>query len=293
MYNDCVRLTTHNIKRRMFIMKKLIALLLALTMLVAFAGCNTEKPVETQPQETKPAETQPKETQAPETTAPVETEPAVLAMTYAEFVAAEMDTEVVIEAYVAAVESWWNGSMHIYALTEEGGYYIYSLACTEEEAAQFVPGTLVRFTGFKGAWAGEVEIMDATFEILESDAAYFGADDATDLLGTDELEAMMNDLVAFNGLTVEASKDANGNDVAFLYKWDGSGSQGDDLYFNVSLNGQTYTFTVNAYMIGTGSDSEVYKTIEALNIGDVINVEGFLYWYNAPQPHITSVTVAG
>ncbi len=273
-------------------MKKLIALLLALTMLVAFAGCNTEKPVETQPVETKPVETQPKETQ-PVETEPVETEPAVQVMTYAEYIAAENDSEVVVEAYVAAIESWWNGSLQVYALCDEGGYYIYNLACSEEDAALFVPGTLVRFTGYKGEWAGEVEIMDATFEILESDATYFGADDVTDLVGTDELETRMNDLVAINGLTVEASKDANGNDVAFLYKWDGSGSQGDDLYFNVSLNGETYTFTVNAYLVGTGSDSEVYKTIESLQIGDVINVEGFLYWYNAAQPHITSVTVAG
>ena len=136
-------------------------------------------------------------------------------------------------------------------------------------------------------------LMFALCVIPATVATYFGADDVTDLVGTDELETRMNDLVAINGLTVEASKDANGNDVAFLYKWDGSGSQGDDLYFNVSLNGETYTFTVNAYMIGTGSDSEVYKAIEALNIGDVINVEGFLYWYNAAQPHITSVTVAG
>ena len=54
-----------------------------------------------------------------------------------------------------------------------------------------------------------------------------------------------------------------------------------------------YTFTVNAYMIGTGSDSDVYKAIEGLKVGDVIDIEGFLYWYDAAQPHVTSVTVAG
>ena len=49
------------------------------------------------------------------------------------------------------------------------------------------------------------------------------------------------------GLTVEAAgKDADGKDVAFLYNWDGSGSDGDDLYFNVSYNGETYTFTVES-----------------------------------------------
>ena len=54
-------------------MKKIVALLLAIVMVVGiFAGCNTDKPVETKPQETKPAETKPAETQ------PAETEPAPL-----------------------------------------------------------------------------------------------------------------------------------------------------------------------------------------------------------------------
>ena len=227
-------------------MKKLIALLLALTVLFAIAGC-----------EKKPA-----------------------AMTYDQYTAAALDSEVIVEAYVAATESWWDGKIQVYALCEEGGYYIYDLACTEEEAAKLTVGTKIRVTGFKGEWAGEVEIMDGKFEILKADPTYFGADDVTDL-------------VAINGLTVAPSKDANGNDVAFLYKWDGSGSQGDDLYFNVSLGENTYTFTVNVYMLGTGADSEVYKTIEGLQIGQTIDIEGFLYWYNGAQPHVTSVKVVG
>ena len=61
-------------------MKKLVALLLAIVMVVGiFAGCNTDKPVETKPQETqggnKPAETQPAETEKafshPVTTDPI------------------------------------------------------------------------------------------------------------------------------------------------------------------------------------------------------------------------------
>ena len=274
-------------------MKKLIALLLALTMLVAIAGCNNQKPEETQPKETKPAETQPKETQPAETKPAETTEPSVQAMTYDEYVAAANDTEVVVEAYVAAIESWWDGNIQVYALCDEGGYYIYDLACTEEEAAKFTVGTKVRFTGFKGEWAGEVEIMDGKYEILEGETKTFTADDVTALVGTDKLITRMNDLVAIKGLTVAPSKDANGNDVAFLYKWDGSGSQGDDLYFNVSLGENTYTFTVNVYMLGTGADSEVYKTIEGLQIGQTIDIEGFLYWYNGAQPHVTSVKVVG
>lgn len=48
--------------------KKLLALTLALVMLLGvLAGCNNDKPVETQPKETKPAETKPAETKPAET----------------------------------------------------------------------------------------------------------------------------------------------------------------------------------------------------------------------------------
>ena len=71
-------------------------------------------------------------------------------------------------------------------------------------------------------------------------------------------------------------KDADGNDVAFLYNWDGSGSAGNnsDLYFDVSVNGATYTFTVESYLCG--EDTDVYKAVTELKVGDVIDLEGIL-----------------
>ena len=247
-------------------MKKIIALLLALTMLVAFAGC-----------EEKPAE---------------ETLPEGV-MTHAEFDAAALDAEVTVHTYVQAVESWWDGCCQIYAQSKDGGYYIYDYACTEEEAAKLVPGTKIEVTGYKAEWSGEVEIIDAKIKILEGTWKVEAANDVTALMGTEDLAKHMNELVAVKGLTVAASTDADGNEVPFLYKWDGSGSQGDDIYFNVELNGTVYTFTVNAYLTGFGAGSDVYKAVEGLKIGDKIDIEGFLYWYNAPQPHVTSVKVAG
>ncbi len=247
-------------------MKKLIALLLALTMLVAFAGCNNAQPKETT-EETLPEGV----------------------MTHDEFVAAALDTEVTVYTYVQAVESWWDGCCQIYAQSKDGGYYIYDYACTEEDAAKLVPGTKIKVTGYKAEWSGEVEITDAKIEILEGTWKVEAATDVTALMGTEDLAKHMNELVAIKGLTVAASKDADGNDVPFLYKWDGSGSQGDDIYFNVTIGENTFTFTVNAYMIG---NEAAYKAVEALKIGDKIDVEGFLYWYNAAQPHITAVTPA-
>ena len=43
--------------------------------------------------------------------------------------------------------------------------------------------------------------------------------------------------------------------------------------------GTTYTF-------GSRMDDSVY-----LKIGDTVDMEGYLYWYEGANPHITSVTV--
>ena len=161
----------------------------------------------------------------------------------------------------------------------------------EEEYEKLVPGTKIKVTGYKAEWSGEIEVADVeSFEI--EDGEYIAKPlDVTDLLGKDELIDHQNELVSFKGMTVEAAgQDADGNDVPFLYNYDGSGSEGDDLYFNVSYNGETYTFTVESYLCD--KDTDVYKAVEALQIGDKIDMEGFLYWYEGVNPHITSVTAA-
>ena len=163
------------------------------------------------------------------------------------------------------------------------------MACSAEDYEKLTVGTKIRVTGYKAEWAGEVEIIDATFEIIEGNYVA-EAEDVTALLASDELINHQNKFVAFKGMTVEASKDANGNDVAFLYNWDGSGQDGNDLYFNASVDGNTYTFTVESYLCDNTTD--VYAAVKELKIGDTIDMEGFLYWYEGVNPHITSVTVA-
>ena len=86
-------------------------------------------------------------------------------------------------------------------------------------------------------------------------------------------------------MTVEPA--GEDTDAAFLYNWDGSGSEGDDLYFNVSVNGQTYSFTVESYLCGP--DSDIYKAVKDFKVGDVVDLVGFLYWYEGPNPHITGI----
>ena len=261
-------------------MKKLLAMLLALVMVLALVACGAEEaPVEEAPVEEAPVEEAPVE-ETPVEEAPVEEAPVEEAavMTYEEYMAANVDDIVCIETYVQATRSWWNDTICVYAQGPDGGYFMYDMACAEEDAAKLVPGTKIRVTGEKAIFDGEVEIMNATFEFVEDADSYIAEPlAATELLGTAELESHMNKLASFEGLTIEA----------ISYKND---EPGDDIYVTVGYNGASYDFCVEVYL--TGTESEVYTTVGTLEVGDVVNVEGFLYWYNGVNTHITAISVA-
>ena len=209
------------------------------------------------------------------------------AMTYADYVASEVDDEVVLEMYVQDHQSWWDNKITVYAADQDGAYFVYNMACSEEDAAKLEPGTKIKVTGYRAEWSGEIEIADATFEFVDAEPWIAEPVDVTDLLGTDALIEKQNRLVTFTGMTVEPIGE---DGAAFLYNWDGSGEEGNDLYFNVSVNGATYNFTVESYLRGSGTD--VYEAVKALNVGDVIDLEGYLYWYEGANPHIIAVSPA-
>ncbi len=240
-------------------MKRFLAIVLALTLVFAFVGCGSKD--------------DPK----------VKSEGV---MTHAEYIAAELQSEVVVETYVQAKQSWWDNKAKLYTQDADGAYFIYDMPCTEEEYNKLTPGTKIKVTGYKAEFNGEIEIADVTsFEIL--DGNYIApATDVTALLASDELINHQNKYVTFKGLTVEASGDSG---AAFLYSWDGSGQDGDDIYFNASIDGNTYTFTLESYL--TDSSTDVYAAAKNLKVGDVIDMEGYLYWYEGVNPHITSITV--
>ena len=267
-------------------MKKFLALFLALMMVFALVACSAEvKKTETKATETKEQETKAEETKTEETATTGEETSDV--MSYAEYVAAEVDDPVVIESFVQAKQSWWNNKASVYLQDTDGAYFVYNMTCSEEDYAKLEEGTCIRVTGFKAEWSGEVEIAEgATFEFVDGVTFVANPEDVTAFLGTDDLINHQNQKVVFKGLTI-AAYDEGGN--AFAYK--NTEEKTDDLYFKATLNGETYNFCVEFYLCG--KDTDVYKAVEALNVGDVVDIEGFLYWYNGANPHVTAITVVG
>ena len=259
-------------------MKKLLALLLALVMVMSFAACSDEEEKETVKEDPTTAPTT-----EPTEKAPEDEQPTVSVMTYSEFTAAATDDKVCIESYIQASQGWWfddeagHGKVTLYLQDEEGAYFAYEVNCSEEDSAKLANGVKVRITGDKAEWAGEIEIMNGTIEVLDGTPFIAEATDVTELMGTEGLALEMNKLVTVKGMTFKS----------MTYKDE---KQGNDIYVTLTLNDAEYEFCVESYL--TGPDSDVYKAVEALKEGDVVNVTGFLYWYEGPNTHITAIEAA-
>lgn len=234
-------------------MKKLLALLLALGTMLALSACFADDAVDPNAKSDG-------------------------SMTYAQYAAAKTDEAVVIEGFVQAKQSWWDDKATIYLQDGDGAYFVYEMTCSKQNYEKLTVGTKIKVTGYKTEWSGEVEIASgATFEILEGDTWVAEAKDVTSLLNnSDELIKHQNQLVTFNGMTV----------VKVEYK---NGTPGDDIYVTLSKDGVEYSFCVEYYL--TNEETAVYSAVGALKAGDTVDVEGFLYWYNGMNPHITKVTV--
>ncbi|MBP5270408.1 MAG: hypothetical protein ILO42_05565 [Clostridia bacterium] len=283
-------------------MKKFALLLAVIMVVTAFAACGkTGNSGDTTPASTTAANTPATDATTEEITteaAPVEVDDRTKSegvMTYAEFIAAAADAPVTIEGFVQAKFEYSAayGNTSLYLADADGAYYVYRWACTQEEYDAVNVGDKVCVKGIRQSYHGEDEVSapsgdKITVTVVGTDKKLYDAVDLTDKLGTDEMANYQNRKVTFTGLTVAASKDPDQKEVAWLYKYNGTGSEGDDIYITFAKGDKTYTFLIESDFCG--KDTDVYKALRELNIGDTVDVEAFLYWYDGINPHITAVT---
>ena len=196
-------------------------------------------------------------------------------LTHAEYMSAKDGETVVIEGYIQARRTWWNGAV-LYLQDDNGGYFIYNLPCTEDQYKNDLKvGNKIQVKGYKTSWQGEVEI--------QGDQAGKEAEWCK-LSGTKEYPAYklgnlvfakehQNEFVEYENLV-----------VANVYE------EGRNVYYDVTDGDDVFTFCVETYMEQTPKTSTVYTTVAGLAKGDVINVKGFQYIYGTPQLHTTEIT---
>lgn len=70
-------------------------------------------------------------------------------LSHEEYMAAELDTEVTIQAYVQAKQSYYaeQGTATVYLQDQDGAYFAYDMACTQEEYDAVTEGTCIQVTG--------------------------------------------------------------------------------------------------------------------------------------------------
>ena len=135
--------------------KKTLALTMAMALVLSLASCgnsNADVAAESTVVIIEVSDYEAATTEAAATEASTEATEAVAdeksegVMTYEEYMAADLDSEVVIEAYVQAKQSWWEDKATLYTQDQDGAYFIYNSVCSEEDYAK-LPGYQDRATG--------------------------------------------------------------------------------------------------------------------------------------------------
>lgn len=210
------------------------------------------------------------------------------AMSHEEFMAAENGDDVIIEGYISARQSWWNGATLYLTTNNEGeGYFIYGYQCTEEEYNnELVVGACLRVYGSKTIYDGEHEIMGENVDYEKSGVITNAPEFAEKAL---KVTTVNNE---------ELNKHQNGLFTATLkvkgtYTFKDSTNQTDDIYFTlVDEAGNELSCCVEYYLTTAYDAVRTVILSEGFVEGASVTVTGYLYWWQtAANPHITSIVV--
>lgn len=224
---------------------------------------------------------------------PVQQEPAVTpssrpdkkkntVMNYKEYMAAPMNQKVTIHSYVQAKEDLLededgNDTVTLYLQDKDGGYYVYEMPILEMDYDNLKKGQEIYVTGTKTEWDGETEIIESSSYRIGSGSWTAQPLHIDDIFSdVDALKEHMNQLVSLKDITVTDIQlpEQEGGDINII-------CTKDDISIPVVIVSSLYD-----------ENSDEYTQAENLQAGDMIDVQGFLYWYQQkPQIHTVSFTV--
>ena len=211
-------------------------------------------------------------------------------LTHEEYLKAPIGETVTIEAYIQDIQGNPDTKVSLYLQDPDGGYFAFDVVCTPMVYNSLSVGGKVRIEGEKFDWYGEEEINNGTVTILDGDTYIAPVLDVTDIMGTADLREHLNEKVLMRGLTIEPSTDPSGASVPYIVGYNGKGDADDDLFFMASKDGKAYNFTVESDL--AQNSMSVYRDLHTMKIGDVVDIESILYWYDTDyNPHAYHVAL--
>ena len=188
--------------------------------------------------------------------------------THAEYLAAEKDAPLVVEGVVTAVlskDAYGDKTNELYLQGKDGGFYAYALEA-DPVAAGVKVGMTVRVSGAKGFYGKTSQLVNATFEIVDSTIQTVTPIDITDLciaksLDDEELQVYQGSLVTIKGVTI--------------------GTVGDNGYRYFSLEGkQTYIRISSSTCPLNAEDTQAFEEAFLELAAHTANVTGVVSLYD-------------
>ena len=219
-------------------------------------------------------------------------------MSYEDFMDAEAGDEVCIKGIISAKQSWWDNKVTMYLATENPGegYFLYEFQCTQEENdTDYAIGNTLVVYGEKSIYAEEHEIAgsDIDYELtqISNETLREAIIDVTSSVDSEDLFAYQNSkFTATLAVKEYTTTDTNANvaeNGAYGYKGD---APTDDLYFTlVDANGNELACCVEKYLTSAYETVKAAIMSEDFTVGTLVKVEGYMYWWNGANPHITSI----
>ena len=113
------------------------------------------------------------------------------------------------------------------------------------------------------------------------------------------IETMVNDILAselyqrYHAARTELKKYMNQkisiSDLEVIELSKNNDSSDPDIFITAMINDKEISLCVESNL--TNVNSNTYQIAENLEVGNIIDVEGFLYWNYGPNPRITTITI--
>ncbi len=197
---------------------------------------------------------------------------------------AELDSEVVVENLCTGKAVLVEDKATVYTQDQDGAYFVYNMAPVQKRLWKTGARTKIKVTGYKAEWSGvEITLMLPlkSWKVIPTSLPTRMLPQCSEPMNWSTTRISMLHSKAWLLKQPAGWKRKWRCPVQLGWlRYDG-----DDLILQRFPEWRDHSFVVESYLLSDNTN-DVYAAVKNLQIGDVIDMEGFLYWYEGVNPHI-------